>query len=78
LENYPVTEKNIYLSLLIYDKNGDQVFYPNLGYASLSMGKLRYTTRDINDRDNDRTEEKETYEEAVKRTNEEIPKEDLL
>jgi len=78
LRDYPVTAKNIDLSLSIHDRNGDQVFYPNIGYASLSMGKLRYTTRDINDPENVNTVERETFEEAVKKAKEEIPKEDLL
>jgi hypothetical protein len=72
LRDYPVTAKNIDLSLSIHDRNGERIFYPNIGYASLSMGKLRYTTRDINDPDTIKTVERETYEEAVKRTKEDV------
>jgi anthranilate/para-aminobenzoate synthase component I len=42
------------------------------------MGKLRYTTRDINDPDTIKTVERETYEDAVKKVKEEILKGDLL
>jgi hypothetical protein len=44
----------------------------------LGGGGLMYITRDINDPSNINTVEEETYEEAVKKAKEEIPKEDLL
>jgi len=78
LENYPVNEKNIDLSIYIYDKNGDQVFYPNLGHVSLFMGNLEYFIRDPKHQDNRNPCETEPFEEAVKKAKEEIPKEDLL
>jgi SpoVK/Ycf46/Vps4 family AAA+-type ATPase len=78
LENYPVNEKNIDLSIYIYDKNGDQVFYPNLGHVSLFMGNLEYFIRDPKHQDKHEPFATETFEEAVRRVKEEIPKEDLL
>jgi hypothetical protein len=78
LKDFPVTAKNIEVNLFIHDTNGDILFYPNIGMASVFLGSIEYKTRDPKDKYTYKTVEEETFEEAVIKAKEELPKEDLL
>lgn len=78
LKDYPVTAKNIEITLFIKDAEGKDLFYPHLSFAGVILGCIEYTTRDPKDPYADKTREEETFEEAVKKAKEELPKEDML
>jgi len=78
LKEHPFTSKNIEISLFVNDINGATTYFPDLGVVSISKGLIIYQTNDPYDHSKYKTEESETFEEAVQKVREEIPKEDLL
>lgn len=66
LKNYPFTEKNIRIVIFIHDSNGQSVFHPNLGTASILNGELCFTTTDSQNTLRYETDESESYQEALK------------
>jgi hypothetical protein len=66
LRNYPFTEKNIRIVIFIHDSNGHRVYHPNIGTASITHGDVEFMTTDSKDTCVYKTNEIESYQEALK------------
>jgi hypothetical protein len=66
MKNFPFTSENIDLAIFIYDKNGKDVFHPNLEVVALEYGKLVYRTIDKENRFTYKSKFSESYQEALK------------
>jgi hypothetical protein len=66
LEYYPFTPVNISIALYISGPDGEDVYDPDLEVASARNGKLRYATKDKNQKFGYKSEYEETFEEALK------------
>lgn len=66
LEMYPFTPQNITISIIIYQKNGAEVFDPGICAARATRGKIWYSTMDKKNVYEYKSEYKESFEEAVK------------
>lgn len=66
LKNYPYTIDGIDNTIFVFDKNGDKLFYPNISIVGNVRGKVKYVTNDKENQYKYKTEEKESYEEALK------------
>lgn len=66
LERIPFQINNIGITLFIIDSTGIEVDHPFIGIAKIREGKIEYLTLITTDIPNLKTEEKETYEEALK------------
>jgi uncharacterized membrane protein len=77
LKVYPITEKNIDVGLLIYDSEEElERLYFNRS-ANALLGYVEYKTYDVKNL-TEKTIQKETFKEAVKKVKEGNPKEDLF
>ena len=62
----PFTGENIDISIHIVKENGDRVYYPNVIFFSAYKGKIHFDTKSPEMEFGYKTEESETFEEAVK------------
>ncbi len=62
----PFTIENIQIIIYNHDKNGREVYDPEISTAEISQGILSYQTADSNDTFKYKNEFTETYEEALK------------
>jgi hypothetical protein len=66
LKNYPFDIKDLEVIIFIGTPDYGTFYHPNLAVVSAYMGKIRYSTKDPFDKYNYKSEEVETFEEAVK------------
>lgn len=66
LKNYPFTSNGIRISLIINDKNNNDIFYPEISSAFISRGNIYYFYADKEDIYSFKSEEEENYETAKK------------
>lgn len=67
LKEIPFTIRNTKIIIQNTDKNGFEVFDPEISVARITEGKLIYRTTDKNDTFKYKNEFEETYEEALKK-----------
>ncbi len=66
LKNRPFTIRNVEIIIYNHDRNGFEVFDPEISVTRISQGKLIYRTTDINDTFKYKNEYEENYEDALK------------
>ncbi len=64
-KTYPLTAKNIYVALFISCPDRSTPYYPNLCVVSAVRGLVSFRTKDSDNKYKYKTEEEETFEEAV-------------
>ncbi|HEV8052733.1 MAG TPA: hypothetical protein VGP47_09570 [Parachlamydiaceae bacterium] len=74
LKNYPFTEKQIIITLFIKDKNGNDVYDPEIAVASSWHGTINYNTDDKDNKYVYKQKIKEDYQTALKIINDENKK----
>jgi hypothetical protein len=66
LKSYPFTSEGTQIDIFVIDKEGKEVFDPDIGVVGVDYsGRLSFNTTDRNNRFKYKTEEEETYEEAL-------------
>ncbi len=70
MHEYPFTVKNIEIEMYISTETGGTIYHPEIAVFSLSNGIVRYNTNTPENRHIFFSEEKETYEEALRITEE--------
>jgi hypothetical protein len=66
LKKYPFTSEGTNIAIFVVDKDGMDVFHPNIDVAGVYYsGKLHFNTTDRDNRFEYKTEEEESYEEAL-------------
>jgi hypothetical protein len=72
LKNFPFTAKQITITLFIKNKNGQNIYHPDISLAYASAGEVAFNTVNINNIYGYESREREIYEiayETVKREN---------
>lgn len=64
LKNFPFTEKNVSIQLIIFQKDGNLTYHPEVGAAITLKGNIHYFTNDIENRFKYKSEYEESYDEA--------------
>jgi hypothetical protein len=67
LYNVPFTDKNLEITIVVYNKDRSELYHPNVGLVSLTpRGTIQFVTYQPGPNCNYASEEEETYEEAFK------------
>jgi hypothetical protein len=66
LKKYPYTIDGVDNTIFVFDKNGGKLFYPNISIVGTVRGMVKYITNDKENQYKYKTEEKESYGEALK------------
>jgi hypothetical protein len=66
LKNYPFTDKNIEITLYIYEPSRESIYYPDIDTAAMNQGRLKFTTTDKENIHVYKTREYELFDEALK------------
>jgi len=73
LDVYPFSAKNIEVLIFIHKPDGSNFYHPNLSVVSASEGEIVYSTDDPENENRYKSEETESFEDAVKILKSETP-----